>query len=258
MVFRALIFGFFMATRWYLPSDTLATPISPTPSTDWETTSILTRTTAPTVRRNSVVTEVSFTDANAADRDILFKQFVGQELTAGQTITGAQAIKGQIRGRQKTLTQNMKLTLGIRIIASDGTTVRKIVLAVTRDDIELAVSSVNRQFTATSVAGNYTTVAGDYPVFEVGTGGDPDVGTDHDTFMTFNDDNASDLPENDTATAELNPWIELADTLTFVSGFNPTTTVGSQNAAKRGGIGIRQMRRRDSGLYVPAYLKMAA
>lgn len=213
MFLRAFILGLIMATRWYLPSDTLATPISPTPDAAWEDTSLLIRTTAPTVRRNTVMTARIFTDADATNKDILLKQFVGEEFATGQTVTGSQAIKAQILARQEVLTNNMFFTVGIRIIASDGTTVRKTVLAVTRDNVEAATSGTNRQFTATSAAGNYTTVAGDYPVFELGMGGDPDAGSDHDSRLRFGDDSGTDLPEDDTTTLENNPWVELADTL---------------------------------------------
>ena len=198
MVLKALIFGLFMATRFGLPSDTLPTPISPTPNANWEDTSILTRTTAPTVKRSSAMTDVSFADASTANSDILFKQFVGAELTAGQTITGAQALKFQVRGNEEgsALDAKMFTALGVRIIASNGTTVRKIVLAVTRDNLELAADGgilTNRQFTATSAAGNYTTVAGDYPVFEAGPGGDPSIGFTDSLAVGWDDLNSGAL-----------------------------------------------------------------
>ena len=69
---------------------------------------------------------------------------------------------------------------------------------------------------ATSAATNYTTVAGDYLVLEVGVGGDPAVGFNHESGMRFGDAAASDLPEDNTDTTDLNPWVQLTDTLTFV------------------------------------------
>lgn len=259
MVFYALIFGLFMPTRLYLPSDTIAPPNSPAYNANWEDTSIAVRTTFSTTKRDSAMTTVSFADANAANRDILYRQYHSPQLAAGQTITGEQALKIQIRASQVATTNNMFVTALINII--NVTTTNKTLQGVVtgRDDVAAATSLTNRQWTKTSAAGNYTTVAGDYIVLELGMAGDPDVGSDHDTSLRLGDVAILDLLEDDLSVLDSNPWLELADTLTFVAGgFDPTTTVGSQGAARRGGIGIRQMRRRDSGLYVPAYLKMAA
>lgn len=109
----------------------------------------------------------------------------------------------------------MFLAIGIRVIADNGSTVRKVVLDVTRDDVEMATTLTNRQFTATSATGNYVTQRGDRLVIEVGAGGDPTGSNPHDFTLRLGDSAASDLPENDTATTDDNPWIELTDTLTF-------------------------------------------
>jgi len=215
-----------MATRFYLPATAVATPISPTPSADWEDTSILARVNTKTAKINDTLTTVSFADANNANRDILFRQYISFALLAGQTITGAQAIKFQVRAQERLAGNNMFTALGVRIIAGDGSTVRKTMLAVTRDGLEIrdvaAGGLQNRQFTATSASGNYTVVDGDRLVFEVGTGGDPanSGGADHDTDLRLGDSSASDLAENDTETTDNNPWIELADTITFGYAIN--------------------------------------
>src|SRR3990167_6378332 len=176
----------FAVTRLYLPSDALATPISPTPDTAWEESTGLTRTTTPTTKRSS-------------------------------TITGSQALKWQIRARENAAQANAFTSLGIRIIASDGTTVRKTVLAVTLDDTETVTILTNRQFTATSAATNYTTVAGDYLVIETGMRATFLADSTRTIVLRFGDAAASDLPEDDTDTTDLNPWVQLTDTLTFAT-----------------------------------------
>ena len=246
MVFNLLLLGLIMATPFYLPSDTLATPISPTPNANWEDTSILARTTAPTAKRSSAMTTVTFSDADDTAKDILFKQFVSAELTAGQTITGSQALKMQVRADETLAANNMFVTLGIRVIASDGSTVRKIVLAVTQDNVEVSNEVdgpplQNRQFTATSAATNYTTVTGDYLVFELGTGGNPGAGGTHDSQLRLGDAAASDLSEDNTSTTDNNPWIELTDTLTFVTaGLSAAIQAAAVRSIKPGQIGVRQ------------------
>jgi len=206
-----------MATRLYLPATAAATPIAPTPSTDWEDTSILTRVPMTTAAGSDAMTTVAFADNNAADRDVLFRQYVSRTgLSSGQTVTGGQAVKAQARVAQ-VLDSNMFFAVGIRVIASNGSTVRKVVLAVTRDGLEADASATleNRQFTATSAVTNYTTVAGDYLVIEIGMGGDPPGGGEHDSSIRLGDAAASDLPEDDTTTTDLRPWVELTDTLAF-------------------------------------------
>ena len=207
-----------MATRLYLPSTAETPGISPTPSTDWEDTSAYFRFVLRTTKRLTATTDIDFpNDGDATSKDILFALGVAK-LTAGQTVTGGQAIKMQIRGRQFLADNNMFSALGIRVMAGDATTVRKVVLAVTRDDVELSAANIpNRSFTATSAATNYTTVTDDYLEISVGTGGDPAVGNSHNTRLRFGDDDAGDLPEDDTTGGgdTTDPWVELADTLTF-------------------------------------------
>lgn len=159
---------------------------------------------------------VSFADNDDTNKDVLFRQYISQPLVAGQTITGAQSIKAQCRVAERNASCNMFLTLGIRVIASDGTTVRKTVLAVTRDNTEALTSLTNRQFTATSAATNYTTQAGDRLCIEIGTGGDPNNGSDHDSDLRLGDSAASDLAEDDASTSDFRPWVQLNDTLAFV------------------------------------------
>ena len=214
-----------MATRFYLGGAAETTPISPTPDSAWEDTTILARARARTTPSGRAMTTVSFADNNAANRDVLFMQFVSHPLAGSQTITGSQALKAQALCKQRATTNNMLLSLGIRVIAANGTTVQKTVLSVTRDGAAAdATALTNRQFTATSAVTNYTTVAGDYIVIEIGMSGDPNVGNDHDSDIRLGDAAASDLPEDDTDTSDLRPWVELVDTLTF-TGETSTVTV---------------------------------
>ena len=181
------------------------------------------------------MTTVSFDDADSTNKDILFRQYASLALTANQTITGAQALKFQIRAQQGSANNNMFTALGIRVVASDGTTIQKTVLSVTRDNVEGDNAVLkNRQFTATSAATNYTTVAGDRLLIEIGTGGDPAILQNHDSDLRIGDNDTTDLPEDDTTTADNNPWIELTDTLTFVAVvITPTAVKFISQAVRR-------------------------
>jgi len=204
-------------TRLYLSAAAETVPISPTPDAAWEDQTILARVLCDITKRSLTMTDVAFADANAADRDVLFRQHISPPLVAGQTITGAQSIKAQFRVSEVDLGNNLFFALGIRVIAGDGTTVQKTVLSVTRDGLEAVTALTNRQFTATSAVTNYTTVAGDRLVLETGMGGDPGGGKDHDSTIRFGDASASDLSEDDTSTTDNNPWVELNDTLNFTT-----------------------------------------
>lgn len=213
-----------MATRFYLPAAAATTPMSPTPDAAWEDQSILARAMTSTTPIGDTMATVTFPDdANAANKDILYRQYVSAALAASQTVTGGQAIKAQCRVMEVDVGNNLFFTIGIRVIASDGSTVQKTVLTVTRDNGEASASALtNRQYTATSAVTDYTTVAGDRLVIEIGMGGDPGVGSAHDSSMRLGDSAASDLPEDGTDTTDKRPWIELTDTLTFAStGGNP-------------------------------------
>jgi hypothetical protein len=204
-----------MATRFYLRNTAQTPNITPSADADWEDTSALVRAWARTTKSNDTITTVNFTDANATNRDILFSQYVSLPLTPGQTITGAQAVQFVVRASEVNAGNNLFTALGLRVIASDGTTVRKTVLAVTRDGTETTTTLTNRNLTATSAAGNYTTVAGDYLVIEIGYGGDPTGSNTHSGALSLGDSAGSDLTANDTGTTAGNPWVEIADNLTF-------------------------------------------
>lgn len=213
-----------MATRFYLPRTAEATAFSPTPDAAWEVTSALVRCVLRTTKIGDTLNAVNYIDSDATNQDIIFRQYVSAlALSTGQTITGGQAITCVAQVNEFTTARNLFLTLGIRIINIDGT-VKKTVLAVTRDGTEAATSLTNRTLTANSVAGDYTTVSGDYLVVEIGVGGDPDAGSDHDSQLRLGDSSATDLTANDTGTAADNPWLELADNLTFASGTTVTPT----------------------------------
>jgi len=214
----------------YLPSGAEATPISPTPDAAWEDTSILARVKCSTSKRSLAMTTVSFTDSNWSNKDILFRQWIN-ELVPGRLILGGYYFTGQCRVYQPDLMNGMFLTFGIRILAGNGTDVRKTLVPVTSDNL-LAPSDVltNRSWGVTAASGNYTTQAGDCLVIEGGMGGNPDeigppVGyPNHSSSMRFGDASETDLPLWDNSqSADYCPYIIRLnqeyeeDILTFVS-----------------------------------------
>lgn len=223
-----------MASRFYLPASTAATPISPTPDAGWEDITFLGRARTHIVANGDAMADVAIDDGSNADRDVLFRQYVSYPLKTGITVTGGQAIRFQVRAQEANAGNNLFTALGVRIIGSDGSTVRKVMLAVTRDATELVVTptaATNRALTATSAATNYTVQAGDRLVIEIGVAGDPSGGNHHDSFLRLGDAAASDLGSNDTDTTDNRPWVEFADTWTFVYAATGAATLPGLNAA---------------------------
>lgn len=216
-----------MATRFYLVGTAEAPAITPTPDAAWENTASLVRCIGRTTKISDTLNTVTGAALDDTDQDVIYRQYVTDELTAGQTITGSQAIKAQCRVSEADLANNLFFAVGIRVI--NVSTVQKTVLSVTRDNTEAATSLTNRRFTATSAATNYTTVSGDRLVIEIGLSGNPSAAGDHTASMRLGDSSGSDLSEDDTSTTDNNPWLELADTLTFGGG-----TSGSPGALTRG------------------------
>jgi hypothetical protein len=204
------------ATRFYLRSIASATPISPTPAGGWNDSSILIRANTTTALSGTAMTTMSFSDADETAKGILFMQFISPQLTAGQTITGAQVLKMQILASEPDAGNDIFVDMLIRVIAKDGTTVQKTVYTGTKDDVEVVLTTLtNRQYSVTSAATNYTTILGDYLVIEVGIFADPQVGKTHGSSLRFGDSAGADLAEDDTTTTDNNPWFQLTDTLTF-------------------------------------------
>ena len=163
-----------MTTTLYPPGLAGTTLMLPAFLAGWGNTSIMARATIKTTKQPQTTTTIAFSDADQTDMDIGFRQFISLRLTPGQTITGEQQIRASIRVKEDTSSGNMFLAMAIRVMAADGVTVQKVVLPLTRDDVEAdTVALTSRAFFATSEPGNYTTVDGDRLVIELGLGGDP-------------------------------------------------------------------------------------
>ena len=224
-----------MATTFYFPS-TGVSSASPAYDTNWEVTTSASRRPTSTTKQNSAMSTVSHAgDTDKTDQDILLRQYTSDQLAA-QTIA-VQALKWQIRASETNAANNLFTTISIR--SWNGSTFQSI-LAITRDDLELTTSLVNRQFTATSTS--KVVAAGDRLVIEIGLGGDPAQSSSdyHNGSMRVGDTSGSDLPENNTNTDDVSPWLQFANTLTFLT--NPTVTtqacteVTSSSATGNGNI----------------------
>jgi hypothetical protein len=208
-----------MATRFYLPYSGAA-PVTPDYDVNWGDTSIAARLPLPTSKTSTTITTITFPqDADDTEKDILFRQYISEPIAA-QTIT-AQTVEFQIRAAEFHALNNLYTTISIRVVSNDGSSVTGTILALTRDATEVTTVLTNRRFTATTsqVIAN----ANDRIVIEIGMGGDPGPNKDHGSTMSIGDNNATDLPEDDTTTDAFNPWVEFPTTITGLEAVSSHT-----------------------------------
>ncbi len=203
-----------MATRFYFAASGSA-PVSPAFNTAWNNTDDATRLPliADTPSNTALATTAYFDNSNQ-DQDHLIHQWVSKALDAVEI--ASQTIKVQMRCQEGAAGDNQFLAVSIRVCSNDGTVIRSTqIITLVRDDTEISDSALeNRSWSGSSTA--ITPTLGDRLVVELGTGGDPAGGGDHDTDLRIGDPTAgSDLPENDTATSDDKPWLEFANTITF-------------------------------------------
>jgi len=227
-----------MATRWFLPPSGGSPGITPTPAAEWDDTANFTRVVPSTTKTNQAFSTQSFTYATAtANLDSLFKQFV-YPLIPGTAFTTSDTFKGRVLVAEGSNASNLRSQAIIRVIASDGTTVRATLYAGDtttgsgNPTSEWALTTLtNRQVprgTTVTCAANYTAVTGDYLVIELGYRKHAAASTTGS--MRWGDNNASDLAENETATTDANTWLEWSGTeatpASYATGniFVPTDT----------------------------------
>jgi hypothetical protein len=202
-----------LATRFYLPSSG-SVPITPTVAAAFDN-SASTFFRAPLAREK---TNTAFRNdsQNVADsQEDVYAQFIspalkGQELTANSDVAWSIRVSAQ--------SGDGTYEVVIRVIASDGTTVRGTFYSA--ENIGSAWpatgNEASRYVAVTTGTSGITVVRGDYLVFEVGM---------YNTFsgaattglMRFGDAGAADLDAaNGDTTAGDNPWIEFEHNFKFV------------------------------------------
>jgi hypothetical protein len=145
--------------------------------------------------------------------------YVSDPIAAG-AITGT--IKGQALCLENAAANNICAQLLMKVVSNDGLTVRGTSFAhiTTAQTNEFTITTRTNRFlprgggspSLTSV----TALANDRIVFEIGI---RQESTNVTSFghIQFGDNSATDLTEDETATANDNPWIELSQTITFAT-----------------------------------------
>ena len=216
-----------MATRFYLSS--VAAGISPTFNGSWEATGAAVRRMLDTVKQSAFETLTVACGSTAGPIDVLVAQYVSAPLSGDQTISGA--IKGQLRTYEDNAALDARMQCVIWVRKADGTSRGTLVASDTSAlASEFATSLTNREVplgspvTPSSVAALST----DRIVVEIGYRKHEAAATNRNVQMRLGAPSGTDLPEDETDTTDLVPWIEFADTLTFTAPTALVTQVATE------------------------------
>lgn len=219
-----------MATRIYLPQ-TGAAPINPAFGT-WTETTGADRVAGVATRISSAMTsKTQAHTATAANSTFLSRQYVFGPLAA-QTIP-VSTIKGTIRVLESAANDNLDATrLLVRVVSGDGSTYRTpVVYGPTNGTVAEFNTTLRAKRLATGGATASVVVsAGDYLVIEIGTTNTA-VGTSLSDSISYGDNSATDLGDNETDTAANNPFVELAATITLLALSGSDSGAGSDTAS---------------------------
>jgi len=203
------------ATRFYLPST--GTPaISPTPKAEWEENPSLTRLPMVTTRGSSALTTLTVSESSSAvaNRDILIAQFISEPLAAGSF---GGVVKSLVRARESNAGLNARTQFILRVLSGDGATDRGDLYAgdattqTGNPTSELATTMFSRRFPrgAGWRGDKLTWNDGDRVVAEYGVREHNTVATIYNAELRVGENAATAVPENETATTDDHPWLDI-------------------------------------------------
>ncbi len=226
-----------MATRFYLPS-TGAAAVSPAFPAGFEHTSEADRLKMVTTKIVSAMASKAVTKQSAvSNEDVAVRMYVSDPLSGAQTITGT--AKGQILALESNAAANAVPQQALLVVTNDGSTVRGTLI-----DLHTG-TGVGNEFSATTLTNrkyprgwagagaalsSVSAQDGDRIVLVVATRLQENSNVLRTMTFRFGDAIGSDLPEDEVATAEADPWFELSQTLTFQSGSESHSGSGSLTA----------------------------
>ena len=244
-----------MATRFYFTSSATTPPNSPGFAA-WSRTTEGVRRMMSIDKDGSAMANKSMwaNGTAAANQSALAVQFHSIPLAAGINFTTTDTIKCVIRCVESAANDNInRQPLCLKVY--NGTTLQatlKALGAYGPNTTEWNTSLRNKQLAdGDTLNTNYTTVAGDYLVLEVGGQVSSAGGTSVTGNMSFGSNSASDLAENETGTAANNPWFEISRDLTFA-----ITATAASNLPKLAASVAAVHEQIASG--APALIKLAA
>jgi hypothetical protein len=202
-----------MATRLYLSART----DSRTPAADgsWEKATGFVRRTALTEPQGNAFANISIAAQGTSGNDTLLAQFISRPLSGAQSISGT--FKGQMRFNETSTALDGRAQIVVRVLQSDMSTVRGTLYAGDTAALANEFSTVltNRRNPRTAGSALSTVNAEDGDVIVIEVGGRQHAASGASMVAQYGDAVASDLPEDESSTSTINPWVEFSGTLTF-------------------------------------------
>jgi len=197
-----------MATRIYFPSNIPAF-CSPAFHAEWDLTGQAQRKGCWPQKQNSgFLNNGPWSYTTGSPKDGLAYQFISPPLLA-QTISGT--VKGQFR-TSEFASDDICRAVVIKVVSGDGAALRGVLLAHFPGSLVSSYSGafVNRNFPPLSALTEVACQLGDRLVFELGSRSFAASGSYNNGKIEIGDGSANDLPEDETATNQYCPWIELS------------------------------------------------
>jgi hypothetical protein len=207
-----------MATRFYFSSSQVP-ELQPGFAAWSRTLDAVRRRMYPTKDGSTMSTVQCWSSSNpTANQTALAAQFHSEPLTIGTSFATTDTVKCQVRCQESAANDNINRA-PICIKVYNGTTLQATLLAlghVGPNTTEWPTSLTNKRLAdGDTLAVNYTTVAGDYLVLEIGGQVDATGGTTVTGTMSIGANSGTDLGENETDTSAFNPWLEFSNTFTI-------------------------------------------
>lgn len=209
-----------MATRFYLHGSIgiPSLPFSSAYAADWERTDSVTRHFMSLQKGSTIALDGSYEYApvNAGTSDSLVCQYISHAPLVAQTINGT--VKGQILGRRNYNDASVQMAVVIKVVSSDGGTVRGTLLSyfppTLTDNLHYGNPFTNAYCPPSQALSSVVAQTGDYLVIEIG--GRSFANSGWCDIMPFDRADLSDLPEDNTTTGNYNSWIEFDSTIDFI------------------------------------------
>lgn len=209
-------------TRFYLPSLPTNAGVDITPGfAGWTVTTNMVRRTMAPIKTSSAMTDLTIGMGTGANTTQGFVQFISEPLASGIGFTTADTIKCYIRVLESAINDNInRQPICVKVYAADGTTLQATLKALghigpTTTEWDTTTAESRSLADGDVLDANYTTVAGDRLVVEVGGQVSSAGGTSVSGTMRFGDSAAADLDESEIDTGDDNPWFEISRTCTF-------------------------------------------
>lgn len=209
-----------MATRFYLPHLGSAPAVTPAFSAGWDATGTAVREKLVTAKTNTTLTNILTAGPGASGKNVLVKQYVSSALAA-QTISGG-TLLGQIKANESASANNYGVQVRAYIYRPGTSAIVGDLISLdaytpgAATPPEFSTTSTNRRMPQTNATGNVSSVtaqANDVLVVEIGyKTGSTSTGNGN---LKFGDNQASDMPVDETTTTDGNPWVESSQVISF-------------------------------------------